>query len=254
MPSYALLGATGSTGSNILKTLNARPDAEIHALVRSRRKLEAQMGDRATPHLTVYEGSMSDIELLKTCIAGTHAVFITLGPPGNEPGCTIVQDAVQHVIAALREIAATSPSTKLPRIIMLSSSSLDDHLNRHEPRFFHKILLTGVHHTYADIGVAERLLRAESGWISSTFMKPGGLVHDEPKGHELTTDRAYPWTSFADLAGAMVELADEEGDRWDQKNVSVRPKSAARIGWSSLWTLAKGLVNYYLPWTYQYFH
>ncbi|KAI0128980.1 hypothetical protein BJ170DRAFT_623640 [Xylariales sp. AK1849] len=254
MPSYALLGATGSTGSQILSLLVDRPRTKVHALVRSRAKLESQLSHTVPSNLMILEGTLTNTDLLTKCIAGTRAVCITLGPVGNMPGCTIVQDTVLSLIAAMRTLKAALPDTKVPRVILLSSASLQDELCRDLPRFVHAMLLKGAYHVYADVAAAEQMLRAESSWISSTFVKPGGLVHDEPKGHILTTEHQQTFTSFADLAAGMVEVAEEDGGEWDQKYVSVVPKSTARFAWNAPWEIAKGVVVYYFPWAYRWLH
>jgi putative NADH-flavin reductase len=254
MPSYALLGATGSTGSNILSVLLRRPDTEVHALVRSRAKLEFQLNHEAPPNLKVYEGSLSNLDLLAKCITGVQAVFITLGPVGNQPGCTIVQDAVASLIVTMRNSQEKSLDTQPPRVVLLSSASLQTELYQDMPHFVHSMLMKAAHYVYADVAAGERMLRAESRWIKSTFVKPGGLVHDEPRGHILTTDRQQTFTSFADLAAGMVEVAEEEDGRWDHKFVGVVPKSKARLAWGTPLELFKGLVTYYFPDTYGWLH
>lgn len=57
-------------------------------------------------------------------------------------------------------------------------------------------------------------------------MKPGGLLHDKQRGHELSTERARTtFLSFLDLAKGMVEIANTKDNRWDMKNVSALPTS-----------------------------
>jgi hypothetical protein len=70
-----------------------------------------------------------------------------------------------------------------------------------------------ISYIYADLGVAEIIVRKEEGWLSSAFVMPGGIVHDVQKGHELSTTRQQTFVSFLDVA-AGVQCADE-GERWD---------------------------------------
>ncbi|KAI1334028.1 hypothetical protein F5Y15DRAFT_318267 [Xylariaceae sp. FL0016] len=252
MSACALLGSTGSTGLLILDILLARPDTQVQTLVRSPAKLKSQLSDGIPHNLTIYEGTPSDIELLARCLKGTRALFITLGPVGNPPGCSLMQDMAKDLVAAMRSLQETSPDAKLPHVVMLSAAPLNEQLSRGMPRPVRSVLFRALHWHYTDLKIAEEILRRESDWISCTFVKPGGLVHDEPKGHILTMDQEQPFLSYADLAAGMVEVSEGDGGYWDQKDVSVISKSPARFGWENVLILLKGFITYWLPWSYQY--
>ncbi|KAI9651907.1 MAG: hypothetical protein M1831_007487 [Alyxoria varia] len=258
MPTYAILGATGKTGQCIVSNLLAQPSSNlsIHALVRSRSKLEKQLESPTPANVIIHEGAMSDIPLLVECVKGTQAVFITVGPPGNMPDCAIMQDTVNALIPALRQIHAEK-GAKVPKIVLLSSAAIESYLCEDIPYLVHQLLLTASHYIYEDLRVAEALLRAESAWLACTFVKPGGLSHDVPVGHKLSTERQHTFISFSDLAAGMIDVAGDEVERWDQANVSVLPKdgSGAHIPWGAMLVeLPKSVLCYWVPRLYQYFY
>ncbi|EMC93816.1 hypothetical protein BAUCODRAFT_36270 [Baudoinia panamericana UAMH 10762] len=254
---YAILGATGNTGSSIIEVLTKSHDVEIHAFVRSKSKLFGLF-----PHLEndsrlkVYEGTLSNLDVLQSCIQGTKAAFLAVAVNDPRPGVTIAQDTARAVLAAIGRMRSQDPQAKIPRLIVLSSASLDDHLCRNMPNWAHQLLLMMAHSIYEDLRRAETILRAEeANGVRTVFIKPGGLVHDTQKGHELNLDRQQTFLSFLDLAAGMVEAADAEDGKWDMRNVSVVPKTNdTRIEWRVPFFVMMGLWYYFLPWTWAWFH
>ena len=99
------------------------------------------------------------------------------------------------------------------------------------PAAAYAVLERAAGHVYHDLRLAEEYLRSHE-WIKQVYIKPGGLVHDTPKGHILSTERQQTFLSFLDLAAGMVEVADADDDKWDLKNVSVIPASpGTRFEW-----------------------
>ena len=255
MSAYAILGATGSTGSSILQLLSASPKNEINVLVRSKSKLQKIAPSSVdNPNITVFEGSISDIDTLSKCLTGTKAVFLTVAVAENQPGCTIAQDTARAVVEALSTLRKRSPNFKAPRLIVLSSASLDDKFWEDTPAFVHNTLWNCVSNVYTDLQKAEAYLRTQEDWLSSTFVMPGGISHDVQKGHVLSTTSQQTFVSFLDVAGAMIEVADEVGDRWDGQHVSLVLKNGqkAKPEWWAPVVLLKGLLAHYFPWTYNY--
>ena len=80
MPTYAVLGATGSTGQEILKLLLQSPKNTVNAYVRSKVKLLKLLPKYVdNNNLHVYEGALNDITVMADCISNTSAVFSALG-------------------------------------------------------------------------------------------------------------------------------------------------------------------------------
>lgn len=84
-------------------------------------------------------------------------------------------------------------------------------------------------------------------------IKPGGLVHDAQKGHELSTERQQTFLSFLDLAAGMVEAGQAEDGKWDMKDVSVVPTAKdVKIEWRVPYFVAQGLLLHFFPWMWPY--
>lgn len=106
---------------------------------------------------------------------------------------------------------------------------------------------------YDDLRVAEKFLREYEDYISMTFIKPGGLVHDAQKGHQLSMERQQTPLGWLDLAAGMVEVADAEVDVLDMKNVSVLPNATdVKFPWQAPFVLAQGLLVRFFPFMYPY--
>lgn len=287
MPAYAILGATGQVGSSILDALlqqqqhqhqpTKRPQhkIEINVFVRSKQKLLSMRPALAShPHTSFYEGQLTDTALLASCIRNTRAVFLCIAAQDNIPNCTIAQDQTRAVLAALElnkpehehdcehahadENATTtdkSASTP-PKLIVLSSASLEPHLMADLPSFFVPIMKAAASWVYADLRLAETHLRTHApSNVELIFIKPGGLVHDAPVGHRLSTTRQQTFLSFADLGAGMVEAADSPAGRWAEAkgNVSVVPAGeGTRVEWYVPWFLVKGCLFHFLPGLYPY--
>ncbi|KAK5682252.1 hypothetical protein LTS10_005378 [Elasticomyces elasticus] len=255
MTSYAVLGATGSTGSSLVKVLQQRQDVSVNTLVRSKAKLYRTIpGIEKDSKFEVYEGSITDIDVLTDCIRDTRSVFLAVAENTNKPGCTIAQDTATSVLAALERLRHEKPGCELPLLIVLSSSSISEKLSRDLPKLLHSFLMKGASYIYDDLRKAESLLRAQETWgVKTVFIKPGGLVHDAQKGHELSTERQQTFLGFLDLAAGMVEVADAKKGTWDMQDVSVVPTAKdVKVEWRVPMFLFQGMLCHYFPWVYPY--
>lgn len=270
-PTYAILGATGQTGGSVLQVLAAeRPDVRVNCLVRSRPKLERMYPDIvASPRVNVFEGQISDSPLLTDCIRGTEAVFMCVASPDNKPHLRIARDQAEAVVAALEDLreeqqqqqpaegrgekSGAGTKTALPLLVMLSSAETD------EARFcadipwpVRRLLFTANWWVYTDLIAAERYLQERSGWVDVVFMKPGGISTDARRGHVLSTEGSQTFVSFLDVAGGMVQCADEGAARWAGGSVSVLSRGKARVEWSSGPVLLRNMVCTWVPWLYHW--
>ena len=251
MPTYAVLGATGNTGQSLLSVLSQNPTNRIHAYCRSATKLERLQPDAvANSNVNVFEGGLSNTDIIRDCIKDTHAVFLAVAVSGNVPGNTIAQDTARVVIAALKELRASNKASKLPKLIVLSAAPTQPEFTKDMPAFALNLLLCAESNIYNDLIAAESLLRNEQSWLSVTFVKPGALTIDTRKGHKLTLQGPKGVVSFMDLAAAMVEVADA-GDQYEWKAVSVEAvASDVAFPWQNVPLLVKGLVFHFFPWAY----
>jgi putative NADH-flavin reductase len=253
---YAILGATGNCGSSLIKVLLQSPDTKIHAYCRNKAKLTRLLPDEVqNKRVQVFEGAINDVNLLIDCLRGCRAVFLVASMNDNMPGCRVGQDSAHGVIDALNKIKAeNNPSPKLPKIVVLSSATIDEHLSRSMPKWFHPIMIRAGSFVYEDLRVQERILREQQDWLTTIFIKPGGLAVDKSRGHRLDFDKQESFIAYLDLAAAMVEAADDTADRYDMKNVSVcnGPGGGAAFPKGTPWTIVYGLLRHYFPSLHKY--
>lgn len=266
---YAILGATGQTGGSVLQVLAAeRPDVRINCLVRSRAKLERMYPDIvAFPRVRVFEGQISDVPLLTDSIRGTGAVFMCVASPDNKPHLRIARDQAEAVVAALEALrgaehqpahkgektgtATNNTKTALPLLVMLSSAETDEaRFCGDIPWAARRFLFAANWWVYTDLIAAERYLRERSGWVDAVFVKPGGISTDARRGHVLSTEGSQTFVSFLDVAGGMVQCADEGAARWAGGSVSVFSEGKARVEWSSGPLLLRNMLCTWVPWLY----
>ena len=278
MATYAILGATGNCGNALIQNLLRTEDAKINAYCRNKQKLLQTVPQMDSPNnekrVRIYEGSIHDIDLLAACIRGTRAVFHVVATNDNVPGCHISLDTARSLVSALGQLKAapdvrprtTTTTTKkektdddndkatgLPKVVLLSSATIDDHLSRHMPWWFRPILRTSASHVYEDLRRAEAFLRGERDWVQTIFIKPGGLSVDVQRGHELNLDHDESFVSYLDLAAGMIEAADEPEGRFDQKNVCVVNRNgAARFPPGTPMCILSGLARHFFPFLHNY--
>lgn len=254
MPRYAVLGATGNTGRALIQVLLQSPSNQVNAFCRSKPKLlQVSPCSVDNKQVSIFEGSLDNEPLLAECMRGTNAVFLAVAVIDNMPGCTIAQDTAKAVLIALDHLKSEPETIKMPRLIVLSTASLEDSFCSDVPAGVHTVLNTAVSYLYADLAAAEKLLRAQQSWITTVFVKPGGLVNDKQKGHCVSTVTAKTPLSFLDLAAGMVEIAEADSCQYDMKNVSVVPLADdVLFPWDGVYFVFTGLLYHFMPWTYRY--
>lgn len=254
---YAVLGSTGNCGSALIQNLLQSPENKIHAYCRNQAKLQhliPQVVDNK--QVRIFAGSIYDVDLMVDCVRGAKAVFLVITTNDNVPGCRLSQDSATTVIQALQKIKAeSSPGLKLPKLVVLSSSTIDDHLALHMPGWFRPIMLAAASHVYDDLRKTEKFLRAHEDWISSIFIKPGGLSLDVSRGHRLTLDEEESFISYLDLSAGMIEAADDDEGRYDGKNVGVVNKKSgvgAKFPRGTPLCILMGLMRHFFPFLHPY--
>lgn len=257
MATYAILGSTGNCGSALVQNLLQSPQNKIHAYCRNRAKLYRLLPQVVdNKQVQVFEGSIYDVELMADCIRGTKAVFLAVTTNDNIPGCRLSQDSAAAVIQALQNIKAESgPGLKLPKLVLLSSATIDDHLARDMPGWFRPIMLAAASHVYTDLRRTEEFLRSHADWVSTIFIKPAGLSSDIARGHRLTLDEEDSFMSYLDLSAGMIEAADDEEGRYDGRNVGVVNKKrgvGAKFPRGTPMCILMGLVRHFFPWLHSY--
>lgn len=263
MPTHAILGATGATGGAILTLLERDPTTTIHCFVRNANKLHGQfprLDLRNNKRIKIFEASLNNIPILAECIAPCDAVFQCVATNENSPGCSIALDAAHSIVAALshtRIVLKKPESEPLPRIIVLSSGTINDHLCRETPPAARKIVWAGLYYIYEDLMKAEAFFRMHASWMTAVFVQPGGLVEDDQRGHQVTTEKeSQNFLSFMDLAAGMIECGNKPRDdeSWDWRGLSVLPTGETRFNPMAPLAILRGMVWTACPPLYWAFH
>ncbi|KAL4898961.1 Averufin oxidase A [Aspergillus multicolor] len=253
MPTYALLGATGATGSSILRHLLHSEFPEnltINILVRHKSKLLSAFPDlaldnprspRPTPSRTIciHEGTSTNPNILQPVIANASVVFNCVAQNGSPMGTTLVQDTAAALLAATRR-QPQPPGRRSPlTVIQLRSASLNPVLAAQVPRFVHRIVSFCLAAGYDDLRRAcalyERAAREEL--LRYVFVDPPTL-HDalgtRATGYRLiTVEEQAVCLSYADLGVAMCEIADRV-DELQGRAIGVTATGPVNQSWGVL--------------------
>ncbi|KAH8121214.1 hypothetical protein FP744_10001974 [Trichoderma asperellum] len=257
MATYAILGSTGNCGTALIQNLLSSPQNRIHAYCRNQAKLHQLLPEVVNnAQVQVYTGSILDLSLITKCIRGSQVVFLAVTTNDNIPSCRLGQDSALTVVKALENIRKeTGPEFKAPKLVLLSSATIDDHLARHMPGWFRPVMLTAASHVYKDLRVTESFLRSHEDWIKTIYIKPGGLSPDVARGYQLSLDEEESFISYLDLSAAMIEAAENMEGIYDGKNVSVVNKTrgvGARFPRGTPTCIFMGLMRHYFPWMHSY--
>ncbi|KAL2850272.1 hypothetical protein BJY01DRAFT_245585 [Aspergillus pseudoustus] len=268
MPTYALLGATGATGSSVLRHLlnthsspssaaNFNPSLNLHILVRSKSKLLSSFPDlepQSQPPLRIQitQGYATDPTALDAVLHSASIIFMCVATNDSTIGRTLTQDTASAILASLRRLrhAATKGDSGKPRnhyaaptLIQLRSASLNPALAAQVPRFVSCTVHFCLAAQYADLSAAcaayEAAARDEEGLLEYVLVDPPTL-HDAfgaapATGHRLIGDseRQAICLSYADLGVALCEVALRAGE-FRGKAVGVTATGDVRMTWGVL--------------------
>ena len=236
---YAVLGATGQTGSEIVKALLPTP-AHLNIYARSASRLEAMHpGLSEASNVTFFIGDLADEALIAACLADADIILSAVAQNRNEPGCSIAQRAALAIIKALD---TRRRSNNVPTVVFLASGGVDPGNKAKMPWLARKFGTWMLYHIYADLDASIKLFEANS-WVPLVIAAAGALVHDIPRGVQLTNDvfTASPLLSYPDLARGMIQMG-EEGDKWRGQYVGIIANEGRPIGGNPL-----ALLRYLLP-------
>ncbi|KAJ2980496.1 hypothetical protein NQ176_g2604 [Zarea fungicola] len=248
MASYAILGSTGNCGTAILQLLLREPNVKIQAYCRNKSKLLRLSPEVATnERVEIFEGDIRDVDLLVSCLRGCRAVFMAVSTNDNIPDYRAGQDVAIASIRALSRLKQLEDA-KMPKLILLSSATVDNTLSRKTPYLLRLILHRSASHVYHDLVETEKLLRAEEDWLTTVFIKPGALSVDEQRGHALSLTDADNPVSYLDLAAAMIEAADDQEGLYDMQNLGViNTNGAATFPSGTPLCILLGLLRHFFP-------
>ncbi|KAL9094349.1 MAG: hypothetical protein Q9165_003490 [Trypethelium subeluteriae] len=253
MVTYAVLGATGNCGTALIRVLLQRPEARIHAYCRNKIKLLRLVPELASSKMAeIFEGSIQDVDLLASCVRDCRTIFMVVSTNDNIPGCRLSQDTAIGVISALERYKKVE-GVRVPKLVLLSSATIDDQFSSHVPYLLRQILLRSASNVYNDLRKTEELLRAQENWLTTVFVKPGALSMDQQRGHALSLTEEESPVSYLDLAAAMVEAADDQDGRYDMRNVSViNTNGRAKFPSGTPMCILMGLLSHFIPSVYPY--
>ncbi|MCJ1322119.1 hypothetical protein MMC15_007464 [Xylographa vitiligo] len=215
MPTYAILGATGSTGSELLKFLITNPQIHLNLYARSASKLaKLHPAAAGSENVTIYTGDLSDGSLLANCLRSVDVIFQTVATNENEPGCSVALRAAHGIVTAIEHLRKEErpASFKCPTVVLLSSASVNPSMAAKAPRFGRWLVKTAFCYIYADLREATEYLQGRP-WIPLILAQPGGLLQGASLGFELSEEEPSPFISYSDLARAMVQMAEEDGGK-----------------------------------------
>ncbi|KAL4789035.1 hypothetical protein BDV19DRAFT_397541 [Aspergillus venezuelensis] len=222
MSTYAVLGATGATGSSALRHLlhNHPKIGRINVLARSPSKLlQAFPGldRRRSPTIHIYEGNSTNAEALDACLDNASVLFMCVAQNDSPIGTTLVQDTVAAVIEALQRRQGHGQPGKCT-VIQLRSASLNPALAVQVPRLAHRLVSFCLFAGYQDLRRACSLYEeaARANVLDFVLVDPPTLHHaqgTEPTGHRLiATEKQAICLSYADLGVALCEIADRASE------------------------------------------
>ncbi|CAD6565852.1 MAG: hypothetical protein ASARMPREDX12_004802 [Alectoria sarmentosa] len=251
MPTYAILGVTGSTGSSLLRYLHERPEkVNINLYARSASKVESLHPYVKTAEtIQSFVGDLSSAELLKDCLRNVDVIFSAVAQNSNEPGCSIARRTAHSIVSALDALRKEEGSSfKCPILVFLSSASLNPTFSGATPWLLHWVLERGCYYIYGDLRESIEYLKEQS-WIPLITAEPPALTQDISRGYELSLHEVMPGISYDDLARGMVQMAEEDGGhKWVGKGVGIKATGSVKIKFLPLiWYLVVGLIAYFSP-------
>jgi hypothetical protein len=236
MPTYAILGATGQTGSQLLDQL-IPTSAHINVYARSSSRLSTNH-PKLPSNITTFIGNLDDTTLLRECISNVDVIFSTVAQNQNEPGCSIAQQTALALIKALEPVRNTG---QCPTVVFLASGSVEPNHQKDQTWMFN-LFYTFLQHIYDDLEKAIKILQDDL-WIPIIIACPGGLVHDDPHRVELVEGckGASGLLSYKDLAAGMIQMGLEK-EKWKGKYVGMKVNDGKKIGGNPA-----SLLRYLIP-------
>jgi hypothetical protein len=247
MPTHALLGATGATGSAVLRCYLESPpkDLSLNIFVRSKAKLiKAFPGLESTssPQITIVEAPLTDNQALQSCLRGAEVIHSCIATNDAKPGNTVAQDIAHAILTALTGLKAEQRSAYIkPTAIIIRSNSLNPDFGGHMPALVHRWLWFVLYHVYSDLEKATKIYEnSATGLMEYIFVDAPALFDSEGverTGHRLfiagETGTVSAGVNYADLGAAFLEIAQRK-EEFAGMGVGVSATGAVREQWGVL--------------------
>ncbi|KAK0335338.1 hypothetical protein LTR02_002984 [Friedmanniomyces endolithicus] len=222
MPTYALLGATGSTGSAVLRyLLEVLPtDLTLNIFVRNEDKLlKAFPGLLSTklPTIKIVQGNPSDQEALLRALENAAVIFQCIATNASKPGVSVAYDTVCSVTDALDVLqSGQKEKYRTPFIVQVRAAPLNPTFAAQEPWLMSTFIHFALYHTYADTDRACKYLASmhdkTPALLDYAFVDTFAVFDAEGTtrtGHELTLTGPLPHAiSYADVGAGFCEIAE----------------------------------------------
>ena len=215
---YAVLGATGQTGSEIIRAL-LPTKAHLNVYARSLTRLESQFpSTQSAPNVTLFIGDLSNTVRLTSCLSNADVVLSTVAQNRNEPGLSVAQQTALAILQALEP--RRSDPKNLPTVVFLSSGAvMPDRNAEQNDTFAQRLVHWCIYWVYTDLEKSFELFKANP-WLPVTIAAASGLVHGTGHDVKLVDDKeaASLLITYTDLAKGMIMMGNQ-GDRWRGKHV-----------------------------------
>jgi hypothetical protein len=247
MPTHALLGATGATGSAVLRCYLESPpkDLSLNIFVRSKSKLLKAFPDlesTSSLRITIVEAPLTDTQALQSCLRGAEVIHSCIATNDAKPGNRVAQDIAQAVLTALAGLKADQRSDYIkPTTIIIRTALLNPDFGGHMPALVHRWLWFVLYHVYSDLEKATKIYEdSAAGLMEYIFVDAPALFDSEGTertGHRLfvagNTGAVSAGVNYADLGAAFLELAERK-EEFAGKRVGVSATGAVREQWGVL--------------------
>ncbi|KAK5111336.1 hypothetical protein LTR62_005176 [Meristemomyces frigidus] len=225
MPTYALLGATGGTGSAILRYYLESPPLGLHLkiLVRDKAKLQKAFPDLAETapfHIEIFKGTHEDDAILQQCLKDATVIHMCIATNISVPTTSICLDTTTALISVLESLSQRQgTSYTKPTILQLRSINLNPKATT--GAVIERFVQYCLYYVYDDLAKGCTLLeqrgKADLHLFDFIFVDPPGLHDAEGStrtGHMLSTTEKVEGDNlmYADLGAAFCEIAERKGE------------------------------------------
>ena len=247
MPTHAILGATGATGSAVLRCYLRSPpkDINLNIFVRSKAKLIKSfpgLESTPSPQINIVEAPLFDNQALQSCLRDAEVIHSCIATNNAKPGDRVSQDTAEALVTALTSLKEEQGSKyNEPTAIIIRAAPLNPDLSGHMPALVHRWLWFVLYHVYSDLEKASKIYEnSAAGLLGYVFVDAPALFDAEGverTGHRLLaagdTETASAGVNYADLGAAFIEIAQRK-DEFGGMGVGVSATGTVREEWGVL--------------------
>ncbi|KAK2007442.1 hypothetical protein LZ32DRAFT_610311 [Colletotrichum eremochloae] len=250
----AIFGATGRTGSEILKAILAKPNhySTLRIFVRSRDKLISMFPRfKSDRNVRIIEAQVTDIPSVQGCLEGADTIICALGDNDNKPTVRVLQDATKSILVALNQLKSNAGGEwTRPLFLLLSSATWNKRFNAQAPVAVEWLIKNAFYYSYADLLRAHKALQSEPELVKLLLVQPPAIIEEEASGYTISAESVGLTVSYADLGAAFAELAingayEEIGAVGVTSNLA--EKGFSRYGPEILYRVIRGLMASFIP-------